>query len=231
MNELLTHLARGFSESMCSIVKFLREWQDLAGAIIGGMLGVLGALIVARSVETRERRSASRMLQRDLLGVTGMVENLTYGRKVPLASLGELLIGKLLFSRHHLSAMFEGQMSIMFGSNRILAGLLAGFHQYYSMLDYFTKNIERARTVVAPDPDAMAREQQQLPVLLEAADEYAQAALYLLYLEEMGIWRRVGRRFRRRFRPTQLDRDARALIDRLTHPTQETTANGGTEGA
>jgi hypothetical protein len=198
------------------IIQFLEHWQELMGAILGGLLGVFGALIVAGSVATRERRSASRMLQRDLLGVVRMVSNLTYERKAPLDSLGEQLVRKLTFSRHHLSPMFEGQMSIMFGSDRILAGLLAGFHEYYSITEYFVGNIERARTVAVPDPDAAAREMQQLPAMLIGADEYAHAALYLLSLEEMGILRRVGERWRRRFRPTQNDKDARALIDRLT---------------
>jgi hypothetical protein len=200
---------------MCSIVQVLREWQDLAGAIIGGMLGVFGALIVAGSVATRERRSASRMVQRDLVSVTAMVDNLTYNRQVPLAALGDQLIGKLTFSRHHLSSMFEAQMSIMFGSDRILAGLLAGFHQHYSLTEYFVGNIERARTMVPPDPQAAAREREQLPAMLKGADEYAQAALYLLYLEEMGTLLRARERLRRRFRPTQDDKDARVLVDRL----------------
>jgi hypothetical protein len=197
------------------VINFLERWQDLMGAVLGGLLGVFGALIVAGSVSTRERRSASRMLQRDLLGVVGMVSNLTYERKVPLDSLGEQLVRKLAFARHRLSPMFEGQMSIMFGSDRILAGLLAGFHQHYSITEYFMGNIERARTQTVPAADA-ARERQQLPAMLKGADEYAQAALFLLYLEEMGISRRMSERLRRRFRPTQDDRNARALIDRLT---------------
>jgi hypothetical protein len=34
-------------------------------------------------------------------------------------------------------------------------------------------------------------------------------------LEEMGTLQRARERLRRRFRPTQDDRDARALVDRL----------------
>jgi len=50
---------------MLAWLRKLHDWQDLVGAIIGGLLGVFGALIVAHSVTSRERRSASRMLQRD----------------------------------------------------------------------------------------------------------------------------------------------------------------------
>ena len=61
------------------------------------------------------------MLQRELLNVIGMVAYLTSNRTVPLDSLGEQLVRKLTLSRHHLSTMFEAQMSIIFGSDRILA--------------------------------------------------------------------------------------------------------------
>jgi hypothetical protein len=200
---------------MLSIIRVLREWQDLIGAIIGGMLGVFGALIVARGLTGRERRSASRMLQKDLFGVEAMVSALTHGRKVSLDTLGEQLILKLAFNRIHLSTMFEAQMSIIFGSDRALAGLLAGFHQYYSSVEYYMGNIERARTVPVPDPAAAANERGRVPAVLRGADEYARAALYLLFLEEMGIWRRVCERARRRWRATQEDKDSQALIDRL----------------
>ena len=73
-------------------------------------------------------------------------------------------------------------------------------------------NIERARerTRRAGFPSL-----RWLPAMLKGADEYAQAALHLLYLEEMGIWWRLFERLRRRFHPTQDDNEAQALVDRL----------------
>jgi hypothetical protein len=67
-------------------VWFLRVASALArthrrGAIIGGLLGISGALIVAREVTSREWRSASRMLQRDLFSVKAMVDTLTHERQ------------------------------------------------------------------------------------------------------------------------------------------------------
>src|SRR5487761_349399 len=66
------------------VVQALDRWQELPGAIIGGGLGVIGALIGAREALNRERRNASRMLQHDLLGITDAVSCLTYRRGVTL---------------------------------------------------------------------------------------------------------------------------------------------------
>jgi hypothetical protein len=196
----------------------LHDWQDLAGAIIGGLLGVLGALIVARSLIGRERRSAARMVMQDLLGVTGMVYGLTYRGQAPLATVGpETLTRNMVFHRYSLSPLFEAQMAIIFGSwDRVLAGLLVGFRQCYATVESHMRKIEQVR--LTPDSPPAVREQNALPGTLQEAYDYARAALYLLELQEMGVWRRFRERLRRRFRSTEQDIDARALIERLTHP-------------
>jgi hypothetical protein len=126
----------------------LHRWQDLAGAIIGGLLGVIGALIVARSLISRERRAAARMLMQDLLGITGMVYGLTHKGKAALAIIGpEALARNMAFHRHNLSPLFESHMAIVFGSwDRILAGLLVGFRQCYAAVENFMQRIERSQT-------------------------------------------------------------------------------------
>ena len=91
----------------------LHDWQDLVGAIFGGLLGVVGALIVARGVLNRERRSTAVMLQRDLLNVTRMVRSLTYRRKVKLTEVGsENLLKRLVPYYDRLSPLFEQRMAV-----------------------------------------------------------------------------------------------------------------------
>jgi pilus assembly protein TadC len=65
------------SEGLGHFIQLFARWQELAGAVIGGLLGVIGTLIVAREVRNRERRNASRMLQHDLPSVTDTVSCLT----------------------------------------------------------------------------------------------------------------------------------------------------------
>jgi len=200
----------------------LHYWQDLAGAVIGGTLGVIGALIVARSAINRERRNASRMLQRDLLNVTGMVFGLTYHRRVTLATLGgDNLATNLAFYRHQLSPLFEAQMVSIIGTDTVLAGLLIGFHQAYTALDSHMRQIERPP---ANDPGAV-RARRAIPRVLNFADEYARAALYLLPLQELGTWRRMWERLRRRYRPTPQDEANQALVARMSseHPESDDT--------
>jgi hypothetical protein len=192
----------------------LHEWQELAGAIIGGLLGVVGALIVARSVINRERRNASRMLQRDLLNVTAMVRSLTYQRKVTIATLDpDRLAADLLFYRHHLSPLFEEQMAIIIGSDTRLAGLLIGFHQAYTAVESHLRQIERAELSPSLRTD---RARESLPRRLQFADDYAQAALYLLPLQELGTFSRVRERIRRRFFRTLEDASEQQLVTRMS---------------
>jgi len=191
----------------------LKEWQDPVGALIGGSLGLFAALIVARSALNRERRNASRMLQRDLLNVTGMVYGLTYHRQVTLQTVGgDNLATNLAFYRYRLSPLFEAQMVSIIGTDSVLAGLLIGFHQAYTALDSHIRQIERPP---ANDPGAV-RARGALPRVLNFADEYAQAALYLLPLQELGTWRRLWERLRRRYRPTLQDQANQALVARMS---------------
>lgn len=200
---------------MLSWLHKLHDWQDLSGAIIGGLLGVSGALIVARSVSKREHRTAARMLMQDLLNFTGMVYGLTYKRTLTLAAVGaEKLAQDLSYYRHQLSPLFESQMAVMIAGNRVLAGLLIGFKACYASIERHMQRIERAQ--LTPSSPPAVRDRDALPGTLQQADEYATAALYLLELEEMGVLQRVRGRLRRRWHPDKQDRDAEALIKRLT---------------
>jgi hypothetical protein len=65
------------------------------------------------------------------------------------------------------------------------------------------------------------RERDALPRMLQQADDYAAAALYLLELEEMGTLARMREGLRRRLRPDQQDKDTVALTERLMNPVPE----------
>ncbi|MDR5741547.1 hypothetical protein QCE73_00090 [Caballeronia sp. LZ029] len=45
---------------------FLEKWQDLSGAVIGGLMGVVGALVVAGNSVRREQRIGARLILVDL---------------------------------------------------------------------------------------------------------------------------------------------------------------------
>src|SRR5690348_13932541 len=97
---------------------WLHYWQELSGAILGGLLGVIGAMVVARSAANRERRNASRMLQRDLLTVTTAISALTYGRKATLETVGpDTLARNLVRYVPQLSPLFEAQVVVMIGTD------------------------------------------------------------------------------------------------------------------
>lgn len=59
---------------MATISSFLESWQGFLGSLIGGTLGVIGALIVARSGRRREDRVSAAYLAADLRGFLPPVE-------------------------------------------------------------------------------------------------------------------------------------------------------------
>ena len=194
---------------------WLRNWQELIGACAGGLLGVIGALIVAASATNRERRNASRMLQRDLLNVTGMIYGLTYRRTATLETVGgETLARNMQFYRYELSPMFETEMAVIIGTDTRLAGLLIGFHQSYTAVQNYLR-------VISEDVREAERARRGLPRTLKFADDYAQAALHLLPFQELGVVRRVMKRLRHRLWPTAEELVARELVTRMSGQAQE----------
>ena len=169
------------------------------------------------------------MLQRDLLNVKGMVYSLTYRGQATLATVGsETLARNMAFYRHRLSPLFEAQMAAIIGEDTVLAGLLIGFHQTYNSVEHHMRTVER---LPHDSPDA-ERARRPLPRALQYAEDYAQAALYLLPLLELGRARRKWEKLRRRCRPTENGKSRRALIERLTihDPAAEEAAVAQGEG-
>lgn len=195
------------------MTQFLHHWQELSGAIIGGFMGVAGALIVAREALNRERRNASRMLQHDLLGITDAVSCLTYRRRVTLETVGTKKIAQdLSFYCPKLSPLFEVQMATISGIDVRLAALLSGFHTAYSAVESHVRTVQHSGIGTAP----WARASEALPGVFQFADDYARAALYLLPLHEMGAIRRLYWRLRRWAWPDSDDKIMRPLVKRMT---------------
>lgn len=126
--------------------------------------------------------------------------NGTDRRGATLATVGaETLATKLTFYRPHLSPLFVAEMAIIIGTDPMLAGLLIGFHESYTAVESHMRKIEG----LAPNNRDFERARDGLPRVLQFADDYAQATLYLLPLQELGRRRRTCERLRRHFRPTQ----------------------------
>ena len=60
---------------MCTtLVKWLNHWQDLVGAIIGGLMGIVGAFIVAYAQKRREENAAAMLLSSDFTAFVGSIQ-------------------------------------------------------------------------------------------------------------------------------------------------------------
>jgi len=54
---------------MAEFIAYLDHWQTLLGSILGGLVALLAALIVARTQTRREQRAAAILLISDLLAI------------------------------------------------------------------------------------------------------------------------------------------------------------------
>ncbi len=70
------------------LIEWLRKWQTFLGAAIGGIIGLLSALIVAHSARRREEISAAMVLVGNLVKVVAAFQTLlkkSEGEGVPYA--------------------------------------------------------------------------------------------------------------------------------------------------
>jgi hypothetical protein len=200
-----------------NLIRWLHDWQDLIGALIGGFLGVIGAWIVAQSVVNRERRAAAAMLSSDLTKVKNMVTALTYHRKATLLQLDtDVLIEKLSFTHETLSPMFGDRMAVMSTYDPLLTAQLDGFLQAYTTAEECLVTLQAPRILTANTE----RASKVLPLMLHYADRFARAALYLLPLYEISAPRRWYWRTRRWLHPDDHDRVHQALIAELQRYTR-----------
>lgn len=140
--------------------------------------------------------NASRMLQRDLRGVTDTVPYMTYSNKVKLEAIGAENIAEHLSDHSpELSPLFDAQMLVISGMDGRLTDLLTGFRTAYSALACDVQNVRHEGNAPWGIPACV-----ELIATLQSADDYARAALYLLPLHELGTFRRAWRCLRRRAR-------------------------------
>lgn len=196
------------------MLALIQKWQELLGAVIGGLLGVTGAMIVARDAFSRERRNAVRVLQHDLVAVVAVVSGLTSQRSLSPDAIGApKLAADLKYFRHQLSPLFDAQAAVLAGGDARIVSLLSGFRDGYAAI------VAHARTVSSEAPGTVdhTRASGQLVQMVTLTDECAQAALYLLSLHELGTIRRLRERVRRRYFQSEHDRRMQALVKRRLH--------------
>jgi hypothetical protein len=205
------------------MIETLEHWQELAGGVIGGLMGFVGAWVVASGASARERRSAARQLT---IGI-GLWENV-YGRiekfrvsgvRSPGVSDGSLIADQLAIFKQNLSPLFEQQvMQVSHLGGGQLAGLLTAFLTVFRRMESYaeavaTSNRSSTEKILNPyQPLTNRNDEDILAGDFQRAHKFAAPATYLLLPECEWWWRRWTMRRDRALCPTDEDIKMQAAI-------------------
>lgn len=131
---------------MGSILHALKEWQSLAGAIIGATASVSVAFLVGYINRRREDRSAALVLTGTLVTVRGahsILNNLAKKESVSDADYPMWLAGRLASSRPSLSPLFEGCVARLMPIDPHLAAHLELFGVIYRGVEHHANKLVR----------------------------------------------------------------------------------------
>jgi len=121
-----------------NFVEWLFKWQALLGAALGGIIGLLSALIVAKSARRREDVSAAMVLSGNLTKVVFSYQVLleqSEDKGVPEEKRHLWLAEKRAKYRPTLSPMFEASVARVMPVNGRLASHLELFRLIYADID------------------------------------------------------------------------------------------------
>jgi hypothetical protein len=203
------------------VIGLLDHWQTLVGAVIGGLMGFVGAYVVASSAATRERRSAARQLTISI----GLWENV-YKRieKFRTAqhkqSDGALIAEHLAIYRAELPPLFEQQvLQVSHLGGGQLAGFPTAFLTVYRRMESYAAAIAASRSVPTAQPRTTIDDESILALDFARLHSLAGPATYLLLPEcELSRWRRWTMKRDRALCPTEEDLAMQALIQRQGAP-------------
>lgn len=124
----------------------LFHWQTLLGSILGGVIALLAALIVAHSQTRRERRAAASLVLTDLMSVEATEEKLKHlskAQQVDAKDYPSWVAEKLEWRRPKLSSFFEAEVARLLDLHPALSAHLNLFRTIYPSIE---ESLERLRT-------------------------------------------------------------------------------------
>lgn len=178
------------------VIKFLEHWQDLSGAIIGGLMGFIGAWVVAKNSANSERRSERRLAVRivymDVAGFSLFAENLleedlgVEGEEVLIDPDARQRLAKQLRGYcYEISPLLHHYMPQILGSDQdLLASSLNRFDLHYRGLRALLRQFDNP--TVGPDLQRIAEE-------FDSAYKFSETVVRLLRPQYLDLARVRGR--------------------------------------
>ncbi|MBI2311931.1 MAG: hypothetical protein HYU77_05455 [Betaproteobacteria bacterium] len=208
---------------MTSLVAWLDHWQALLGSILGGIVALLAALVVAHGQTRREQRAAATLLIADLLAVVAASRNLSTiatRNGVSEKDYPTWLAGRLSSRQPKLSHHFEAEMVRVIDMNTSLAAHLSLFKTTFSTIeDVITRlkghfDLERRGILISSSPPGQFTADVQ--VLHRAFNLSARHAEYAIHYLESLVLSSIPTftRIRMFFWPSATEKQSRELLEK-----------------
>ncbi|MGP4845376.1 hypothetical protein ACTXGQ_14655 [Marinobacter sp. 1Y8] len=123
---------------MAAVIEWLDHWQTMFGSILGGLIAIMAALIVAQAQTRRERRTAAMLVFSDLLAVVTVsrtLRALSVDENLPEEEYPRWVAGQLLLRRPKISPHFEAEMVRLLNVHTSLAAHLHLFRVCFSIVE------------------------------------------------------------------------------------------------
>ena len=179
---------------MAAIIEWLDHWQTMLGAIFGGLIALIAALIVALAQTRRERRTASMLVFSDLLAIVTAAQNLhtlAADSNVSDEKYPRWLAEKLSLRRPKISPYFEAEMVRLLDVDVSLAAHLHLFRISFSIVEdrvldlkgTFTEDSSRSPGAVKKPSQRDSDDFESIATELDRAAGHADYAIH--YLEKL----------------------------------------------
>jgi len=128
---------------MDDLVKFFHDWENLSGAVVGGVFSLAVALIVARSARRSEEHAAAMIVISNLVQFISRVrtlKRLAEEQNVREEDYGMWVSEKLTYSRPKLSGTFEASVARLV---RLHVAVAAHLEMFYMLARDIDEKIDR----------------------------------------------------------------------------------------
>lgn len=152
---------------MDNLVEFLHEWENLTGAIVGGVFSLGVALIVARSARRADEHAAAMIVVSNLVQFISRVrtlKRLSVEQKITEEDYGMWVSEKLIYSRPKLSGTFEASVARLV---RLHVAVAAHLEMFYMLARDIDEKIDRISNDFS---EFHAQEKSSRPLAIVRAD-------------------------------------------------------------
>lgn len=115
--------------------KFLSEWQELAGAFIGGIMGFLGAQLVAYKIRKRDEIIAAKIIVTDIIFIKGAIEKIKSSLSQENEKYKTEFVLQYFKRQPALSPLFDSSMITVMPLNYELSLHLSAFRKIHLSMD------------------------------------------------------------------------------------------------